>query len=242
VERVRFSVIVPAHNEALLLPRALAAITAAGTRVGGEVEVVVVANRCTDDTAAIAAAAKAVVVDNSARNIAAVRNAGAAIATGDTIVTIDADCLMSPVALVEVDRLLGTGRYVGGGTTVRPERSSAGIRATYAVMEVVTFLARLSGCMFWCARTDYEAIGGFDERHLIAEDIDFARRLRAHGRRTSRRFTKLRTAPVIASTRKFDRLGDWHMFAMARQLRDIRAVMKGNDTTWVDHYFFDFND
>jgi hypothetical protein len=29
---------------------------------------------------------------------------------------------------------------------------------------------------------------------------------------------------------------------MAGQLREIRAAMQGTDTTWADHYFFDFND
>ena len=239
---MRFSVIVPAHNEAQWLPRALASITAAGTRVDGPVEVVVVANRCSDDTAALAAAADAVVIESPARNVAAVRNAGAGVATGDTIVTIDADCVMSSTALRAVEDLLDSGKYVGGGSKVRPERSSVGIRTTYAVMEVITFVMRVSGGMFWCPRRDYEAIGGFDERVVIAEDLDFARRLRAHGRRTGRRFTKLRSAPVIASTRKFDRFGDWHMFTMVRQLPDIRAALNGTDTTWADRYFFDFND
>jgi glycosyltransferase involved in cell wall biosynthesis len=129
---VRFSVIVPAHNEAWWLPRALASITAAGARVEGPVEVVVVANRCTDDTALIAASADAVVIESLARNVAAVRNAGAGVATGETIVTIDADCVMAPTALCGVEDLLDSGKYVGGGTKVRPERSSVGIWATYA--------------------------------------------------------------------------------------------------------------
>ena len=77
---------------------------------------------------------------------------------------------------------------------------------------------------------------------LVAEDLDFARRLRTHGKRTGRKFTVLRDAPIVASARKFDRYGDWHMFAMALQLREIRAAMKGTDTAWVDRYFFDFND
>jgi GT2 family glycosyltransferase len=95
--------------------------------------------------------------------------------------------------------------------------------------------------MFWCPRSDFEAIGGFDESLLLAEDIDFARRLRAHGKRTGRRFTVLRSAPIVASCRKFDRFGDWHMFAMVLQAREIRATLKGTDTAWVDRYFFDFN-
>jgi hypothetical protein len=76
----------------------------------------------------------------------------------------------------------------------------------------------------------------------LAEDLDFARRLRAHGKATGRRFTNIRTAPIVASCRKFDRFGDWHMFGMALQLREIRAATNGTGTAWVDRYFFDFND
>ncbi len=76
----------------------------------------------------------------------------------------------------------------------------------------------------------------------MAEDVDFAHRLGAYGKRTGRRFTNMRAAPMTASCRKFDRFGDWHMFAMALQLRQIRAVTKGRSTEWVDRYFFDFNE
>jgi hypothetical protein len=31
------------------------------------------------------------------------------------------------------------------------------------------------------------------------------------------------------------------MFAMALQLREIRAAYKGTDTSWVDSCFFDLN-
>jgi len=129
-EPMRFSVVVPAHNEEQLLSSGLDAIAEANRSVAGEVEVIVVANRCTDRTVEIARAAGARVVVNDARNIAAVRNAGAATATGDVFVSIDADCVMSPFAFSEMERLLRTGRYVGGGARVRMERSSVGIRAT----------------------------------------------------------------------------------------------------------------
>ncbi len=236
------SVIVPAHNEELLLRRGLDGIAVAAGRVPDGVEVIVVANRCTDTTADVALSAGALVVEDGSRNMSAVRNAGAAVATGDILVTIDADSVMAPAALVEVGRLIGSGEVVGGGTKVVPERRSPGIRATYLLMEAAVFVTRLGGGMFWCRRTDFEAIGGFDESLLVGEDLDFARRLRAHGRRTGRRFTTLRSAPMVASCRKFDRFGDWHMFGMALQARQISASIRGTDTSWVDRYFFDFND
>ena len=238
---MRFSVVIPAHNEAVLLPQGLQAIDGAARQTTCDVEVIVVANRCTDATAALARAAGAIVVEDESRNIAAVRNAGAATATGDVLLTVDADCRMSHLTFREIERLLDTGRFVGGGTKVLPERWSPGILATYGVVAIGLALTRLSGGLFWCPRSDFEAVGGFDESLLLAEDLDFARRLRAHGKRNGRRFTMLRAAPVVASCRKFDRFGDWHMFAMALQAREIRAAMKGTDTAWVDRYFFDFN-
>jgi glycosyltransferase involved in cell wall biosynthesis len=236
------SVIVPAHNEELLLPRGLEAIHRAARGSSIDLEVVVVANRCTDATAAIAESAGAVVVENGARNIATVRNAGVSAAGGDVIVTIDADSRMAPNTFSEIERHLASGHSVGGGASFVPERSSAGIQATVLLTKIVTRMARVSGVMFWCGRSDFDAIGGFNEDLVLGEDVDFARRLRLHGRRTGRRFTTLRAAPVVISTRKFDRFGDWHMFAMAAQLREIRAAIKGTDTAWVDRYFFDYND
>jgi len=241
VVRVRCSVVVPAHNEELLLPRALASIRSAASRADAEVEIVVVANRCTDDTVLLARGAGATVVASEARNIAAVRNDGVARSAGEVVVTMDADAVMAECALVEVDRRLTSGRYVGGGTKVRLDRTSAGIRTTLALVEITTFVLRLGGGMFWCARRDFDAIGGFDESLLLAEDLAFARRLRDHGRRTDRRFTVLRDAPLVVSARKFDRYGDWHMLRMVWQLPEIRASLRGRDTAFVDRYFFDFN-
>ena len=234
--------VIPAHNEAAYLPDALAAVRAAAAQVGGNVDVVVVANRCTDGTADLALVGGATVVEHGGRCIAATRNAGAAVATGEVLVTVDADCRMHPGTLRAVVEHLSSGRYVGGGTKVVPERYSPGIRATYAVMEVVVAAARVGGGLFWTRRTDFEALGGFDESLRVGEDVDFARRLRSHGRTTGRRFTTLRSTPLTASCRKFDRFGDWHMFAMATQLPRVVRSVRGTDTEFVDHYFYDFND
>jgi glycosyltransferase involved in cell wall biosynthesis len=236
------SVVVPAHNEAELLPGCLESIRTAEAASRLPVEIVVVDNRSDDGTATIATSAGAAVVASDARNIARVRNQGVAASTGRWVVTLDADCRMAANSLVEVARHLDDGRFVGGGTKVVPDRRSLGISLTYGLTAVVTAVTGLSGGMFWCARRDFDAVGGFDESLLVAEDLDFARRLRAHGRKDGRRLTMLRNTQVVASTRKFDRFGDWHMFAMARELPAIRRAARGIDTAWVDRYFFDFND
>lgn len=238
---VDVTVVIPAHNEASYLPGGLAAVRSAAARVDGQVGIVVVANRCTDRTAELAMAGGATVVEHGGRCIAAVRNAGVAVATGEVVVTVDADCKMHPDTLRQVVEHLGSGRFVGGGTKVVPERRSAGITATYAVMEVLVAAARVGGGVFWTRRSDFDAVGGFDEQLVVGEDVDFARRLAAHGRRTGRKFTTLRSVPLTASCRKFDRYGDWHMFAMARELPSVLRSVRGTDTAFVDKYFHDFN-
>jgi glycosyltransferase involved in cell wall biosynthesis len=241
----RISVVVPAHNEQALLGRGLAAIDRAVRRAGLTAEVVVVANRCTDHTEAIARAAGAIVVVDGHRNIAATRNAGVAASTGELVVTIDADTVMHPDALLEIDQLARDGRFVGGGSNFVLERSSPGLALTRAFLLLGTFASRTGGVVYWCARADFDAIGGFDESKPMGEDLDFAARLRRHGRATRRRFRNVRSAPATVSVRKFDLYGDWHVFVeigrMLRHPRRARAMASGADTTFADQYFYDFN-
>jgi hypothetical protein len=42
--------------------------------------------------------------------------------------------------------------------------------------------------------------------------VDFLLRLRRHGARRGQRLRRLSGCKAIASTRKFDRYGDWHYF------------------------------
>jgi glycosyltransferase involved in cell wall biosynthesis len=243
--RPRFSVIIPAHNEEALLPRGLDAVGRAITRAESSVEIVVVANRCTDRTESIAESAGAVIVRDGHRNISATRNAGVAASTGEIVVTIDADTIMHPDALTEVDRLVGTGAYVGGGCRFALERNSLGLAVTRFAVGLATTLSRTGGVMYWCSREDFDAVGGFDEARNVGEDLDFAYRLRRHGRATKRRFRNVRDAPAIVSVRKFDTFGDWHYLtrlgtAVAHP-RQLRNTIRGNDSTFVDEYFFDYN-
>lgn len=243
--RPRFSVVVPAHNEEALLGRGLAAIGWAARRADVSTEIIVVANRCTDRTVDIARAAGAVVVHDGHRNIAATRNAGVVASSGEIVVTIDADTVMHPDALVEIDRLASDGRFVGGGSRFVMERTSLGLAVSKAIVQLGTLAARTGGVVFWCARIDFDAIGGFDVSKLMGEDLDFAARLRRHGRATGRRFRNIRLSPSTVSARKFDTYGDWHVFAelgrMIRNPRRARAMANGTDTSFVDQYFYDYN-
>ncbi len=68
-----------------------------------------------------------------------------------------------------------------------------------------------AGVVF-CRRDDFERIGGYNEERLFAEDVEFLWDLRKLGRTRGQRLTRVRSVKVVASTRKFDKYGDWHYF------------------------------
>jgi glycosyltransferase involved in cell wall biosynthesis len=71
-------VVVPAHNEEEYMPACLAALRQAAGSVRIPVYLLVVADTCTDETAAVAAARGAQVIEIRARNVGAARAAGLA--------------------------------------------------------------------------------------------------------------------------------------------------------------------
>jgi glycosyltransferase involved in cell wall biosynthesis len=102
------AVIVPAHNEETLLPGCLRALRRAASSVAAPVRLLVVADACTDQTAAVAAAAGADVIRIGARNVGAARAAGFSAAlrlmpgldlAATWLATTDADTIVPPTWL-----------------------------------------------------------------------------------------------------------------------------------------------
>ncbi|MEI6808564.1 MAG: glycosyltransferase [bacterium] len=232
---MKFSIVIPARNEAAHIGRCLESIAAASVRYAGQVEVIVVINRCTDDTEAIALRHGTVIACDDSRNLSRIRNAGARVATGDILMTIDADSWMSANMIETIDRKLSTGRFIGGGVPIYTERVSVGIFLT--AMLILSMLPGLSAGLFWCYRKDFNAIGGFDETVVVGEDVDFAKRLRAYGQKMHKRFGTAWGAKITTSCRKFDRFGDW--FVLRHPLMLWRAV-RGQDSGFGDRLFYDF--
>ena len=204
------SVITPAHNEELFIKKCLCSVTVAAKEVPDEVEHIVVLNRCTDKTGGIATEWGARVITDDSRNLSRIRNKGAEASEGDILVTIDADSQMTSNMLQEVLRKLDSGKYIGGGVKIVPERISPGILCSLLVVAPFVLWHGVSAGMFWCLRKDYEAIGGFNEKLACVEDIDFGKRLKKYGKDLGKRYCTIRKAHIVTSCRKFDQFGDWY--------------------------------
>jgi len=130
-------------------------------------------------------------------------------------------------------------RTLGGASRVAMERWSVGIVATFAVMLPIVWLTNFdTGLVFW-RRADFEALGGYDESRLFAEDVDFLVRLRRLGRTRGQRLVRLRGVRTVTSARKFDSRGDWHyltqMPAIAwKLLRDHRTADEFARKYWYE--------
>lgn len=206
----RFSVVVPAFNEEAYLPKSLGAIRKAEAALGEPVEIIVGDNLSTDGTARVAAEFGARVVSVEKRCISAVRNGAAAEAAGEVLIFCDADNQVMEDLFVEIAKVMDSGKYVGGGVLNAPyERRSMGLNLTQFVITANLRLCRVSMFLFYMPKAVFEKIGGFDESRLANEDMEFALRLRRHGKTQGLKFSNLTKSGVVLSARKFDEYGDW---------------------------------
>ncbi|MBX3358291.1 MAG: glycosyltransferase [Phycisphaeraceae bacterium] len=177
------SFIIPAHNEARFLAGTLAAISEAARACGVDFETIVVDDDSTDATASIARSHDATVVGVKLRQIARVRNAGAAAARGGTLVFVDADTRINEAVLRAALAALAGGA-VGGGAVVRMD-TSLGLAAR-CFMGAWNLIARFrsiaAGCFVYARREEFEAVGGFAHDLFASEEVEFSAAMRRRGR------------------------------------------------------------
>ena len=198
------SVIVPAFNEEKLLGESLRHIQTAMTAFsspGWDSELIVCDNNSTDRTAEIARQAGATVVFEAVNQISRARNAGAAAASGDWLVFVDADSFPTRELFAELAGAIAAGRCIGGGATVRFDEADRSARAAVAVWNAISRSMRwAAGSFVFCQAAAFRKIGGFSTELYASEEIDFSRRLKRlgaleilsrHPLRTSGRKTRL---------------------------------------------------
>jgi glycosyltransferase involved in cell wall biosynthesis len=198
---VKVSVVVPAFNEERLLAGSLAAIREA---MGAfeEAELIVCDNNSTDRTAEIARAAGATVVFEPVNQIARARNAGAAVASGDWLVFVDADSYPSRELFADAREAMRRG-CIAGGATVAYETDDRTMRAGIAAWNFMSRRLRwAAGSFIFCDAAAFRTVGGFDEDLYAGEEIYLSKKLKRLARRQRRPFVILHAHPLRTSDRK----------------------------------------
>jgi len=172
---MHLSIIIPAFNEARLIERTLQSVAtsiAANQQTGFTSEIIVVDNNSTDNTAELARQAGAQVVFEPINQIGRARNAGAAQATGDWLLFLDADSLLSSGLLADILQMIESGKYVGCGSTLRMDGLPWWANLTLQFWTRVSILNRWAAGALVVARRDaFRGVGAFDQELYALDEI-----------------------------------------------------------------------
>jgi glycosyltransferase involved in cell wall biosynthesis len=203
---MKISVIVPAFNEEKLIAATLLGIRAAinsFSQRGWASEIIVCDNNSTDATAALARAAGAEVVFEPVNQIARARNTGAAAATGDWFVFVDADSRPTPELFAEVAQQIAAGRCLAGGSTARYDERHFLTGCAITAWNILSRTLRwMAGSFIFCERAAFAAVGGFSLELFASEEIDLSKKLNKLAREQGREVVILHRHPLVTSARK----------------------------------------
>jgi rSAM/selenodomain-associated transferase 2 len=172
------SVVIPTYNEAATIARTLERLAGQGAD-----EVVVVDAESPDGTAALAAAWCSRVV-TAPRGRGVQQNRGAAVAAGDVLLFLHADCWLEEGAVAVLRRFVGRHPRVPGGCfRMRVEAPGPAFRAIDAAAHL---RAGVLGMPYgdqgiFVPRWAFDRVSGFPQTRLM-EDLLMARKLRRLGR------------------------------------------------------------
>ena len=183
------TVVVPVYNAGLALDVQLAALCE--QQYPADWEVVVVDNGSTDGSGERAGRFASrfpklqVARATAGAGPAYARNVGASLARGDAIVFVDQDDQVAPGYLHAMGRTLAAYRMVGARVdhdALNPPLLRAA-RFPWQSNDLMRggFLPATSGCAMGIKRDVFYDLGGFDERFLYAQDIEFSWRAQLAG-------------------------------------------------------------
>lgn len=181
----KLSVVVPACNEATLLPLCLRALAAQDYK--GEYEVIVVDNVSTDATSDIAKEFHTKVIYEATPGVVYARRAGFAAATGSIVASTDADTIVPTDWLSALEIVLRDSRYDGVvGAYDLWNLNSVPKKIVQTLVPLFRWIDRLCGAHFAGAnfavrKSAYDAVGGFNTDFQTGEDLDLSYRLRKAG-------------------------------------------------------------
>lgn len=237
---MKISIIVPAYNEERLLGGSLAQMRAAAdafTVRGWAVELIVCDNNSTDRTGEIARAAGATVVFEPVNQIARARNSGAAAATGDWLVFVDADSHPGRELFADVAEQIQSGRWLAGGSTVRMDEKFFLSGFFTWTWNWSSRLGRLlAGSFIFVDAAVFRQIGGFNNELFAAEELDLSKRLKRLARETGRGIVILNSHPLVTSARKMRLYTVWdHLKLLVHVIFNRRALTRRESCTlWYD--------
>lgn len=179
------SFILPARNEEEHIGRSVSSIRQSMTAIR-DFEILVVDNGSTDDTVSIAQRAGAVVLNFNGGTIGRVRNYGVKHSSGDVLVFLDGDCVLTADwaqrAPSILERVLSTPLLLVGSQVV-PPATEKGVFAKYWFTPFAYQIdaSHIGSAHMICSRETFIAVGGFSCKLETGEDYDICTRILRSG-------------------------------------------------------------
>jgi len=227
------SIVIPTKNEEEHLPILLASIKAQTMQPA---EIIVADAHSTDKTREIAASYGAKIIDGGMPSVG--RNLGAAVATSDIVLFLDADVELRDTSFLEKSVGEFMERNLGLATCDVFPLTDAFI--DHFLHKAYNKYVRAWGsvfphapgfCMF-VRRDLHDKLGGFDETVVFCEDHDYAQRFTEFGT-----FGFLKSTKIPVSIRRLDRDGRMKI-AMKYLLAELHIAFVGPIRSDRFHYTF----
>ncbi|MDH5640907.1 MAG: glycosyltransferase, partial [Nitrospira sp.] len=214
---MRLSIVIPAFNEERVIEDCLESIST--SLVGNHddectAEIIVVDNNSTDRTAELARQAGAVVVFEPINQIGRARNAGAEAATGEWLLFLDADSLLSAELLADIMAMIKDGKHIGCGSTLSMDGLPWWANGIFHVWRGMSIMFQwAAGALIVCRRDAFQEIGGFPVDIYALEEIELSKGLREWGRLRGLEFAILSKHPLKTSSRKIALYSTWEILS-----------------------------
>ena len=207
-----FSVVVPCHNESGYIENLLHDLSRQTIGID-TFEVVVVDNNSSDNTneviwdfACHMPEMNVRLVHEYQAGVSYARNAGARAAKGTTLIFLDADNRVRPNFLSEISYTMHEKNSAAGTIRTMPDVADARSMFVFWVLELIkVFLRRPFGKSF-VNRRIYEKTGGYNEKVVLGENIDFLIRVKEIAKAEGKFFGHVKK-PIYCSLRRFNKQG-----------------------------------
>lgn len=205
-----FSIVIPAKNEAKLLPTCLESLKQLDYP-GDRFEIIVVDNGSSDATVSLARQVANQVLECPNISIGAMRNRGVEASQGSILAFIDADCLALPSWLNAINEVLADEHCVTGSECLI-EKDAGWVAETWCCLQQthampVTCLASNNLIV---PKDIFDLIGGYDENLRTGEDCELCARARKHVRVIADPRVQVVHRGVPKTLKQFFRREIWH--------------------------------
>ncbi|MBN2325466.1 MAG: glycosyltransferase [Spirochaetes bacterium] len=206
----KISIVIPAYNEGRYVAGALESVEA--QRMDHDViEVIVVDNASTDDTAFVCrsffekSSVRGILVHEPLLGPGRAKNRGAVCACGEVLLFLDADSRMEPTLAQRVYDRYSEG-FEMGIVRIKADSSDGIANMYFDFIHWGKRLVHVTANMGYCCRDLFQRLGGFTTDLKHAEDLEFFTRAKKALQENGGEWCLLEDSVIFTSSRRMDRL------------------------------------